>query len=393
MLAISVSVPSENRKINAAIADHVPVAELIPHLIQPEPGQHWVLYRAVGQIRPEHSLAQAGVLPGEQLTLDVARVPEPPQDAVDELTDEVGPNDSAWIAAGITAVFATLVVNRAPWEWHPLSRVDLGALWGGSVWTAHAGFPQPWLVLAATAVASLLLAAGSLYDRRFAFLSSAVGFGVGLHINVLCGCVAGALLAWRSGTARLFWVVTALAAAVNVMPGFTLVLALTGYVYAGQIAVAVAGVKIPKVPATGLFSEPTLSRTGSVREVHAALVVALCVVITCCLVQILPWGEQASWPVAVLFLAIAGIGLSSRGTRPVHAVAAVTLAAGAVLWLAASSPLAVVGLVVLALPAVKVSSPLLGRVLDAVEAVAFCAAVPLALYTTGIFEFIRGLGG
>lgn len=347
-----------------------------------------MFYRAVGQIRPEHSLAQAGVLPGEQLTLDVAQVPEPPKDAVDELTGEVGSNNAAWVAAAIGAVFSTLVVNRVPWLWHPLERVDLASLWAG-----QEGFPQPWLVLAATAVVALLLAAGSLYDRRFAYLASAVAFGVGLHINVLCGCVAAALLAWRERSALLMWVVAALAAAVNFMPGFTLVLALLSYVYAGQIAVALAGVKIPKVPATGLFSAPTLSRAGAVREVHAALVVALCVVIACCLIQILPWGSQASWPVAGLFLAIAGIGLSGRGTRPIHAIASVTLAAGAVLWLASSSPLAVVGLVVLGLPAIRINSPLVGRVLDALEAVAFCAAIPLALHTTGIFEVIRGLGG
>ena len=49
-------------------------------------------------------------------------------------------------------------------------------------------------------------------------------------------------------------------------------------------------------------------------------------------------------------------------------------------------------LVLVGLPAVRVQSPMLGRAIDMVEAVAFCLAIPLALQTTGLFTVIRGIG-
>ena len=55
-------------------------------------------------------------------------------------------------------------------------------------------------------------------------------------------------------------------------------------------------------------------------------------------------------------------------------------------------PWGVLALVLVALPLVQISSPRVGRIIDALEAVAFCAAVPLALHGAGMFELIRGLG-
>lgn len=43
MLAISVSVPSEGRVIEAAVADDVPVAELLTHLVSVPAGARAVL--------------------------------------------------------------------------------------------------------------------------------------------------------------------------------------------------------------------------------------------------------------------------------------------------------------------------------------------------------------
>ncbi|WP_066584148.1 hypothetical protein [Corynebacterium provencense] len=44
------------------------------------------------------------------------------------------------------------------------------------------------------------------------------------------------------------------------------------------------------------------------------------------------------------------------------------------------------------LPLIRVRSPLVGRVTDVVETVAFAVAVPLLISTTGVFGLVRGLG-
>ena len=62
------------------------------------------------------------------------------------------------------------------------------------------------------------------------------------------------------------------------------------------------------------------------------------------------------------------------------------------LWLALHVPWGVAVLVLVGLPAVRISSPTVGRVVDWIEALAFCAAIPLALEQTGVFDAIRGIG-
>ena len=89
---------------------------------------------------------------------------------------------------------------------------------------------------------------------------------------------------------------------------------------------------------------------------------------------------------------VAVLGVSARSTRPVHSVALAVLSAATLLWLALHTHWGAVCLVLVALPAVRVNSPMLGRIIDMVEAFAFCVAIPLALQTTGLFAAIRGIG-
>ncbi|RAV32509.1 EsaB/YukD family protein [Corynebacterium heidelbergense] len=424
MLAVSIAIPARNSVVEAAIADHIPVAELIPHLVDPEPGQHWVLSRATGDIRPEHSLDQAGVRPGERLTLEqseVGRCPTPPIDAVDELTGSVGNNHSTWICAIIAALFAIRSVPVwNPLQFHPARQ--LAFLPGGlpGMLAGHAGGPETaegaddaarqaasqagqaasWLTdsgalvpLVLIALAALATAALSLHDRRFVPIAAILGFGAGLHVNVMCGCLLATALVWRRGFTRVLLVTLTAFAAINFTPGVTLLIALVALAISGQIAVGVAGIKLPRVPATGVFREPVDNSAGSAVPTHSALVVACCITIVACVMQILPPGSQhpSGWVCALLVMVVL-TGVSSRDCRPVHATAVTVMAAVVALWLAWHVSWGVLVLSLLAVPLIKPTSPLFGRAVDAVENVAFAACVPLALHTTGLFEAIRGIG-
>lgn len=383
VLALRISVPAKGTTINAAIADHVPVAELIPHLVDAEPGEHWVLHRAVGHVAPQHTLAEAGVRPGESLTLQVATVPAPPAEAVEELSGPIPTSPAAWIAAAIVSLFS---LQAAP-AWHPLDNQLVGA---GGVLTLNNSADTATIV--ATAVAALAAAAASLHHRNFSYLAAILGFGLGLHVNVLCACFVAALLVWRSGPARIVTVTWVVFAAVNLWPGITLLLAMFALAYSGQIAIGLAGIKLPKVPATGVFTEPTTTRAGQVVEVHSSLVVAIMAVLGACIYQLAPWGESLDLWTAVLLVMVAVLGVSARSTRPVHSVALAVLSATTILWLGLHEPWGPLCLVLVGLPALRVQSPMLGRAIDMVEAIAFCLAIPLALHTTGLFDAIRGIG-
>lgn len=390
MLAISIAIPTKNATINVAVADHVPVAELIPHLVEQEaelhPGQHWHLSRTIGVIRPEHSLAEAGVRPGELLTLDLAQVAAPAPEAIEELTGPVGANPALWVAAGIGALISIRSVPLFhPLDYHSWDRIGLLSA-SGQVDVSVL------LTLVVTALGAFATAAGSLFDKRYCYIAALLGFGLGLHINVLCACVAASMLVWRPGPARIVTFTLSVFSAINVFPGLTLIFALITLAYAGQIAVVIARISLPRVPATGLFHEPSTARAGNVVSAHSSLIIAVCTVILACMYQLIPAGSEPSTWVVALAIVVALCGVSARGTRPIHATAVVSMSAAILVWLAWHTPLAIIALALVALPAIRVQSPMVGRLIDVVEALAFTAAIPLALHTTGIFELIRGIG-
>lgn len=392
LIAISISVPSTGKVINAAVADHVPVAELIPHLVNPEPGQLWELRRAVGVVAPEQSLAEAGIHAGEALALHCrkpAEPPAPPLEAADELSGDVGTNYAAWIVA---AAVVLLAFRAAP-LWHPLD-FHGASHFGFSDAAAGGGVDLAVLLpLVFSAFAAVAVAAVSLFDRRFVPVAAALGFAAGLNVNVLVGCVVAALLVWRPGPVRVGTIAAAVLAAINFWPPITALAAVVLLIYSGQVALAIAKVVIPRVPAAGVFRDPVANEAGPVVQVHSALVAAACAWLFASVVQLVPWGGPAPsvWTV-LLVVALVVAALSARGTRPFHANALAVMAGCSIVWLGHQVPWGVLALVLVALPLVQISSPRVGRIVDALEAVAFCAAVPLALHGAGVFELIRGLG-
>ncbi|MGP9722418.1 EsaB/YukD family protein [Corynebacterium sp. AOP40-9SA-29] len=408
MIAVSITVARE-RTVEATVADTVPVAELVPHLVDASPGEVWRLSGPLGVLRPEDSLSQSGVRPGERLTLDKDALPAPPVDDVGRLSAPVASSPAVWVAALLTATVCSLVWAPlwSPEEhvrWHPTDISDLAVgLLGGDV----AGRGEALVVCAVLLLATLAAAAGSLVDRRFLPVAAVLGFGLGLQVNVLTACVFAAMSVWRHGVVRTMTVGLALAAAVNVSPGLTTLVAVVALTFSGQLAVGLAGITLPRVPATGLFAAAaresgaagtaeSSSATEAARalRLHPAIVVTCCVVILAGAVQLLPLhGEASLWTQAAL-LTVAVTGLSARATRPVHAVAVTVTAVLLLLWvvLQLPAPWSLLALAPVALPAVRITSPLAGRVLDVLETVAFTVAVPLLISTTGVFEVRRGIG-
>ncbi|MDN6387473.1 MAG: EsaB/YukD family protein [Corynebacterium sp.] len=413
MIAVSITVARE-RTVEATVADTVPVAELVPHLVDASPGEVWRLSGPLGVLRPEDSLAQSGVRPGERLTLDKDALPAPPVDDVGRLSAPVASSPAVWVAALLTATVCSLVWAPlwAPEEhvrWHPADVSDLAvALRAGD----GAGRGGALAVCAVLLLATLAAAAGSRVARRFVPVAAVLGFGLGLQVNILTACVFAAMSVWRPGVVRTVTVGLALAAAVNVSPGLTTLVAVVALTFSGQLAVGLAGITLPRVPATGLFAAAAQEggasgvagatdspadrsdRAARALRLHPAIVVTCCVVILAGAVQLLPLhGEASLWTLAAL-LAVAVTGLSARATRPVHTVTVTVTAVLLLLWvvLQLPAPWSLLALAPVALPAVRITSPLAGRVLDVLETVAFTVSVPLLISTTGVFEVLRGIG-
>lgn len=420
MIAVSITVcpgSDDARTVEATVADTVPVAELIPHLVEATPGEVWRLSGPLGVLRPEHSLADAAVRPGERLTLDRDGLPPPPVDDVGHLSTPVTGSPAAWVAA-LGAAVACAVVWAPVWgpadrvHWHPLEVSDRarGLLDG----TDPTGVLP---VVAVLLLATLATATLSLSDRRYVSVAAVLGFGLGLQVNVLAACVVAALAVWRGGVVRTVTVGLAAAAAVNVSPGLTTLLAVSALTFSGQLAVGLAGIPLPRIPATGLFTGRRSMQDGRgtdgtagdrgpavaarAMRLHSAVVVTCCVVILAGAVQLVPLGLEPGtgpgaspgWEQGAL-LAVAALGLSARATRPVHAVAVTVTSTALLLWttLQVPPPWMLLALAPVALPAVRVTSPLAGRVLDVLETLAFTACVPLLIATTGLFGVIRGIG-
>ncbi|AGP31531.1 EsaB/YukD family protein [Corynebacterium terpenotabidum] len=421
MIAVSISViddagpdgsPAGHRArvVDATVSATVPVAELIPHLVDATPGEHWQLSGAGGILRPEYGLDESGVRPGERLTLARATVPAPPTDTVGRLSEDLPPNPAVWVAAGLVAA-ATLVLPPftagAP-VWHPLEISDRArSILDGS---GDPGGPAATAATALTLIIAVACAAGSLHDRRVTALAAVLAFSVGVQVNVVTGCVLATCAVWRPGPERVITVALTLAAAVNFRPGVTVLLGMTGLVIAGQTALGLAGVRLPRIPATGLFaavagaSSTAGSTTSSedadaaavprARTTHAALVIAACTVILAGVVQLIPPGTRPGWTTVAGCLAVAVTGLSARGVRPVHAVTVTVTAVTVAVWTLVHCPgyWPLAALLPVALPAVRITSPLAGRVIDILETVAFAVAVPALIATTGVFDLVRGIG-
>lgn len=417
MIAVSITIVDETRGrvVEAAVSDTVAVTELIPHLVDAVPGEHWRLSGPGGVLRPEHCLGEAGVRPGERLTLSRTTFPAPPTDTVGELSaDPPGAEGvrSAMVPAALVAAAGTVVLP--PFASGELVWSPLGMTTRFRSFIEGTGDPAGGIATASTVLVLLLAlatAAGSLHDRRFVPVAAVLGFGVGLQISVLTGCVLAAACVWRSGAVRVATVTLALVSSVGNWPGVGVLCAMVGLVASGQAALAVSGVPLPSIPATGLFtaadgtadpaaddapdgSADTAGAADRARRTHSALVVVSCVVVIVGVLRLIPPGSHPGWVTLSGCLAVAATGVSARGCRPVHAVCVTLTATTVLVWTLVHGPglWPLAALLPVLLPTVSLRSPLAERAVDVLESVAFAVSVPLLLATTGIFELVRGIG-
>jgi len=271
------------------------------------------------------------------------------------------------------------------------------------------GDPGGVTASACSALAVILAVAAAalgLREPRFMTVAAILGFGVGLQINVTVGCVVAALCVWRPGPTRVFTIVVAIFSLIAQWPGVEVLCGVLGLVVAGQAALGISGVPLPRIPATGLFMANDVGEDGSDSSpgdtqaaprallIHGALITACCAAVVTGVFRLIPPGSSPDGMTLAACLTVGVIGLSARGCRPFHAICVTTAATGVLVWSLEHGP----GLVPLTavlpmfLPAITLRSPLAGRVVDIAETIAFAATVPLLIATTGIFELIRGIG-
>lgn len=444
------TVLAPRRRVDVALPADVPVAELVPMVLElvgePEAGraarpQPWRLTGVAGGSLPAGAtLAELGMLDGEQLRL-APSAPTPPAPVFDDPVDALaagaaagqatprfetavvvavavaaagllaaaGPGSvpSALIAGGgaIAAVVgAGRVAHRddapaglvhAPARGVALAGVALAAAAG---WTALPGTPGAGPLMGAVVAAGIAAAAAQLVLRVVAPTLVAAG--------VVAVVAAAGAIAVRLGAAP---VAAATAAAA---------LAVVGAPALARVALRLAGLPRPVVPADGAeltrpeprLSAAELAERGDLARGYLAGLAGASAVIAA--VGAVGASAEGGWAgsafaadtVAVLLLRARGFAdvAPARTALAAAAVAAVGLAAtvgvpGSAVGLVACTALgagAAAGVVALAAAAHgrrPSPSPVLRRTLDLLEGVLVTASVPLALAAMDLFRVVREL--
>lgn len=446
-----VTVLAPRRSIDLSLPSDVPVADLVPMVLelvgepdrtvarQPQP---WRFSGAAGGPLPSAAtLGELGVLDGELLRLGPLTRPVPPpvfDDPVDALASTA---DTATGARGgrrlgsaaallVTAVAAGLLACDAS----PLAAV-VGALGacgavGYAAWLVRQVGPEPEAAFALARTVSLggvVLAAAAgwaaLPGPGAVLLASAAAGVTAAVAQVAVRVVAPSLVATGVMT-------TAVAAAdIAVRFGASPVAAAAGTgalaIVAGpllpRVALRMSGLPRPLVPADGgelvdadegsdvLPPEELAERADLARGFLAGLAGGAAAVAAAAAIvagQTGGWAGAAFGGVTVAVLALRTRGYADRD--PARASTAAAIGAGVALAVFAGGaggpmrPLAAAGLMVAAAAATRVlaapaadrpwaGSPVTRRTVDLLEGVLVAASVPLALAAMGLFQIVRGL--
>jgi type VII secretion integral membrane protein EccD len=439
-----ITVASPQRRVDVVLPAEVPLAELLPDLLQragdglADQGQRhggWALHRFGGtRVAATESMAAAGVRDGEVLHLLPARTtwPEPEyDDVVDEIAVRARQLGARWNGAAtrIAAVLvagAVLAVGLLP----PVGAVrDAGAVIGLAGVLLAAGILASRaygerLVGVALAAYSLpvafvggwhLLGAGRLTASHLIVattalvvwaVAGAVGAGGGLSIFV-GGAVAGLL----GAVAALAATGTDAVRAAAVL----LVVAVGGATLAPSLAIRLGRLPLPVVTLPADADPATLAGRPDRDRVLAA-VLRSDAMLTGLLVGVAAAAAGAAWvllrpggPAALLLTLVAGLALLLRARLLVTVRQRAPLLAGgaAVLLMPfATGALSVGRLAVPALAAAVVGlaaagvryrrrapSPYLGRAADIVEALCLISVIPIAAAVLDLYAAMRGLSG
>lgn len=433
---VRVTVAAPTRRIDLALPDRAPVAEMLPGLLRRAaaaddiPDGGWVLRRPDGTpIDPAGTLTGQHVRDGEVLHLVPGTVQWPEleyDDLVDAIATAAGRGGRLWgprhtriagLAAAVPAVALILLAAAQAGAGRTALLVAATLLAGGTLLARAGGDSGAGAVLAALAlpaafVGGELTIGGPLLGGCAAVLVAATAgaLGVADRVPVFVAAATGALL---GGPAAGFVLV-----GLATPPGAAAVVASVVFLFSpllGPLAV-----RLGRLPA------PTLPRTAAdlVRDdpQPARAAVRAAVLRTDALLTGMLWGGALTASAAaallattrgtstVLLLAVLAAGLGVRARLyptvrhrlPLLIAAGTTAAALAAAWPALHPPERAVpillGLVALAVTAALTYSrrppgAALARYAELLEVLLVLACVPVLCAVLNLFGLVRGLGG
>lgn len=441
--------PAEGRarRADLLVPAGAPVASVLPELIDvfgpaEAPGAPWRIKLADGTVAdPEAGLAEAGVRDGDRIAIveDPGPAPAPMVvDVADVLADDapgvgvadgtvgpgvamaaspvalagvlaLSPHDAA-LAAGVAGLLALvagaglrIALRRGGSAAVVLVTACQALLFAAAAGAALTGVP------AADAGADWRFAAGLVPGAAVAsaaLLVAAPGRREARAVITAAGAAGAAVAVGAAGfAAALAWAGDAVPAA-----ALALALAVVGVAAAPGLAVALAGVRVPRIPAAGepFPDDPdpdapvdlVASRAGRLLD---GMVLGFALVAAASAAP-LAASRPGGWAVGLLAAVTVTCLIQSRGHARLVPSAALACAGAALLALLAVSqwhegrwpvalallgaPLAASALT--AIPAARVT-PTMRRVLELVEAVSIAVSLPLAAAVAGIPELAAGL--
>jgi type VII secretion integral membrane protein EccD len=438
-----ITVASPQRRVDVVLPAEVPLAELLPDLLQragdglADQGQQhggWSLHRFGGtRIAATESMVAAGVRDGEVLHLLPARTawPEPEyDDVVEEIAARARQLGARWNGAAtriaaVVAAGAVLAAGLLP----PVGAVgDAAAVIGLAAVLLGAG------ILAARAYAEPLVGiALAGYSLPVAFVGGWHLLGAGprtashlvvattaLVVCAVAGAVGagGGLSIFVGGAAAgLLGAVAALAATgtdATRAAAVLLVVAVGGATVAPSLAIRLGRLPLPVVTLPPDADPATLAGRPD-RDRMLAAVVRSDAMLTGLLAGVAVAAAGAAWvlrdggPAALLLTLVAGLALLLRARLLVTvrqrapllaggaAVLVMPFATGAVSVGRLAVPVLAVAVVGLAAAGARyrrrAPSPYLGRAADLVEALCLISVIPIAAAVLNLYAAMRGLSG
>ncbi|MFG1608395.1 type VII secretion integral membrane protein EccD [Actinoplanes sp. NPDC049265] len=430
---VRVTVAAPTRRVDLALPDRAPVAEMLPGLLRraalpaDDPDTGWVLRRPDGTlVDPAATLAAQHVRDGEVLHLVPGTLVWPEME-YDDLVDAIagaaregrrwGPRHTriAGLAAAVPAVALVLAVTAQAGAGPVALLAAVALLAGGTVLARAGGDSGAGAVLAGLALplafaGGELTVGGPVLGGCAAVLVAATAGGIGVadRVPVFVAAAAGALLGGVAAGLVVLGPVTP--------PGAAAVVAAAVFLFsplAGPLAARLGRLPAPALPRTAadLVRDDPQPARSAVREA---------VIRSDALLTGMLWGGALTASVAaivaaagrgvstVLLLAViaSGLGVRARIHPTVRHRLPLLIAAGttasALAWRLPHPPaLAAPALLVLAALAVAAGltysrrppGAALGRYAEILEILLVLACVPVLCAVLGLYGLVRGLAG
>jgi type VII secretion integral membrane protein EccD len=454
---VRVTVAAPGRRIDLALPERSPLAEILPGLLQ-QAGEHladggvnaggWALHRADGStLDPERTLVAHRVLDGEILHLMPARTGWPELE-YDDLVDAIaagsarassawGPRHTRWAGLGtgvVALLLALIAVLRAgpPWPWPAWCALGVAALvlTVGIVLARALGDAAAGAVFGVSALPWAFVGGGLLFadGRAFSALGAphllAAGAALLLAAIVgLLGVVDGAAIFVAAATVGLLAMLGAWLSTTETLVGHeaAAIVAGAGLAFSpllASLSIRLARVPMPVLPrgtADLLRDNPQPPRTAVYAAVLRAdglltgMIVGLAAAVVPCQALLVRDGNTA----ALILVGVLTVGFLLRARLyPIFLQRiALLVAGGSGAFCLVAGPLMAdhANLLTMSVPAVVAfgalcvlaglwysrhnPSPYLGRSAELFEVAVVLAIVPVVCAVLGLYGYLRGLGG